>query len=84
MKTHKIEGRFSKIFDLAVQLTNSAEADSMLVLLEGPTDWKELQKRAGKLKILVAADKAEQVTGPPRLVCRPCSWTCLIIPFTTS
>jgi len=63
MKTHKIEGRFSKIFDLAVQLTNSAEADSMLVLLEGPTDWKELQKRAGNLKILVAADKAEQVTG---------------------
>jgi diadenylate cyclase len=63
MKTHKIEGRFSKIFDLAVQLTNSAEADSMLVLLEGPTDWKELQKRAGNLKILVAADKAEQVAG---------------------
>ena len=55
------------MYELAVQLSKVTEADALLVLLEGPTDWQELKLRAGNETIVIAADLAEQVTGAAEL-----------------
>jgi DNA integrity scanning protein DisA with diadenylate cyclase activity len=51
------------VYGLAVQLSKVTEADALVVLLEGPTDWEQLKKRAGKETIVIAAHQEEQVTG---------------------
>ena len=38
--------------------TKQTDADALLVMLDGPTDWEELRKRAGREKILAAAARA--------------------------
>jgi len=63
MKPQKFTKKFAKIYDLAVRLANATDADSLLVLLDAPTQWEQLQKRANGESILIAADTAEQVEG---------------------
>lgn len=63
MKLQKFNQQFATIFDLAVRLSAAAEADAIMVVLDGPTDWKQLRERAGNQKILVAADRPEQLEG---------------------
>ena len=63
MKSQKFTSRFAKMCDFAVSLAKTAEADAILVLLDGPTDWVQLAKLTSKQKILVAADVIEQIEG---------------------
>ena len=63
MKQQKFTDRFSAIFDLGLSLAKEAEADAILLLMEGPTDWEQLSKRCGKCKLVVAGDTAEMVEG---------------------
>lgn len=63
MKTPRISADLSKMYDLAVSLARSAKADALLVLLDGPTNWEQLSKRASKRRVLVAADDASQLDG---------------------
>jgi DNA integrity scanning protein DisA with diadenylate cyclase activity len=63
MKQQRFNEQFSSIYDLAVSLSKQVDADVLLVMLDGPTDWKQLSERAGPEKILVAADKAEALEG---------------------
>ena len=46
-------------------MTETAGVDAILLLLEGPADWQRLRNMAGsgKVKLLVAADTAEQLAG---------------------
>ena len=44
-------------------MTESAEADAILLLLEGPDRLVALQGLAGKAKIVVAANTAEELAG---------------------
>ena len=44
-------------------LCADADAHSLLVMLEGPTDWEQLQARTGDLRVVVAADTAEELAG---------------------
>jgi diadenylate cyclase len=55
--------QFKTLYSLALRLTDSAGADAILLLLEGPGDWQRLKKMAGDEKVLVAADTAEQLEG---------------------
>ena len=63
MKHQKFGGQFATIYGLAVQLSQVTEADALLVLMEGPTDWEQLKRKAGKETIVVAADLEEQIAG---------------------
>ena len=67
MKQQKFTEQFATIYDLAIRLSQAADSDALLVLLEGPTDWEELKKRAGKETILIAANDEQQVEGNQRL-----------------
>ena len=63
MKPQKFTEQLSTIYGLAVRLSKAVDADALLILLEGPTDWEQLKKLAGREKILIAADVREQVEG---------------------
>ena len=63
MKHQRFNDQFAAIYNLAVRLSKQADADALLVMLDGPTDWEELSKRAGREKILVAADAEEALEG---------------------
>ncbi|HUG68790.1 MAG TPA: diadenylate cyclase [Pirellulaceae bacterium] len=55
--------QFASIYGLAVSLSKQVGADVLLVMLNGPTDWKELNERAGGEKIIIAADTAAALEG---------------------
>jgi diadenylate cyclase len=63
MKPQPLNDQFAAIYQLAVQLSKTFEVDALLVMLDGPTDWTQLQSIAGDIKLLVAADSAEQLAG---------------------
>ncbi len=63
MKPQKFTKQFASVFDLAVKMSKSAEADALLVAVDGPTDWGALRKKAGRQKVIVFADTAEQLEG---------------------
>jgi diadenylate cyclase len=63
MKQHRFDAQFSAIIELAGQFCRLTEANALLLMLEGPTDWLELKRRVGELKIVVAADTDEELAG---------------------
>src|SRR5436305_1140558 len=67
VKTYRLTEQFESIFDLAVKLSRVHDADALMLLLEGPTDWKHLKELAGDEKLLIAADVAAQIEGAPEL-----------------
>ena len=63
MKSQKFTPQFAAILDLAVQLLVATEADAILVVLDGRTDWGQLKEHAGDHKCVVAADSEEHLEG---------------------
>jgi diadenylate cyclase len=63
VKTHRFTDQFETVFDAAARLSQAADADAILVLLEGPTEWERLKDHCGEEKILVAADFGTQLEG---------------------
>lgn len=63
MKQQKFTDRFAAIFDLGLSMAKEAEADAILVLLEGPTDWEQLNAHRKKAKLILAADNEEFLVG---------------------
>ncbi len=63
VKTYRFTERFETVIDVASKLSRAVNADALLFLLEGPTDWERLKTHAGDEKILVAADFATQLEG---------------------
>ena len=52
---------------LAARLARAADADALLLLVEGPFDWDRLKTRSGEKKLVVAADFAAQIEGAAEL-----------------
>jgi DNA integrity scanning protein DisA with diadenylate cyclase activity len=66
MQEQRFAGQFATVFQQAVGLAQTVEADALILLLDGPTDWAELRERAPGLKLIVAADTAEELVGAPQ------------------
>lgn len=63
MKILRFSEEFEHIFESAVILAAPMRAHALLLLLDEPTQWPILRERAGELKVIVAADSAEQLEG---------------------
>ena len=63
MKTYRFTDQLQTIFEAAAELSEAVDADALLLLLEGPTDWDRLKTLAGQEKIVIAADFAPQIEG---------------------
>ncbi|MFZ5828496.1 MAG: DNA integrity scanning protein DisA nucleotide-binding domain protein [Planctomycetota bacterium] len=63
MQPLRFTDQFKTIFSMARGLVESAEAEAMLLLLEGTADWGRLRAMAGDARLIVAADTSEQIAG---------------------
>ncbi len=63
MSLAKFNEQFANLVRLAIDLTKSAEADALLVMVEGPVDWEQLKKRTGGQKVILAGDSLAELEG---------------------
>ncbi|HYW78967.1 MAG TPA: DNA integrity scanning protein DisA nucleotide-binding domain protein [Thermoguttaceae bacterium] len=63
MQSLRFTEQFKGLCKLGLQLSESAGAEAILLLLEGTADWQRLKKLVGDEKVLIAADTAEQLEG---------------------
>jgi diadenylate cyclase len=63
MRIQRFDKQFSALIDLAANLCQATGAGSLLVMLEGPTEWTQLRASLSDLKVAVAADTAEELAG---------------------
>ncbi len=64
MKTPRFTKQFAAFAEKAGELCRDLEADAVLVLLEWPTDWKELRAKIGEdCALIVAGETEEDVHG---------------------
>lgn len=63
MKPLRLTERFKTLLNLATDLAESAAADAILLLAEGPADWQRVARLRGDTKLLVAAEVAEHLEG---------------------
>ncbi len=63
MKTQKYGKQFSTFLNIAANLAETAEADAILVLVEGQTNWEKIATVAGEQKVIIAGDTAEELEG---------------------
>lgn len=74
MKTPRFSKQFAAFVEKAGQLCRDLDADAVLVLLEWPTDWKELKARLSDDCLLIVAGETEddvrgaQEAGIPAVV----------------
>jgi DNA integrity scanning protein DisA with diadenylate cyclase activity len=59
----KSKQQFAAFFANALRLHKEAEAEAILVLLENPIDWDDLRPHLEAARIVVAADKPENLVG---------------------
>lgn len=55
--------QFKALFRWALQMAKDGHVDALLLLLDGPTDWEEIQSAAGEQTVLVVSDKPDRVPG---------------------
>lgn len=63
MRIQRFDKQFSALIELAANLCQATGAGSLLVMLEGPTDWGQLRASLSDLKVAVAADTTEELAG---------------------
>ena len=63
MQPIRFTEQFKNLLNVARHMTESAEAQAILLLLEGPTDWSRLKSAAGKSKVVVAANASNDLAG---------------------
>ena len=63
MKPQRFTKQFAAFFEMAVRACREAEADAVLIMMEGPTDWEQLRVRADGIKTIIVGDTAEDVEG---------------------
>jgi DNA integrity scanning protein DisA with diadenylate cyclase activity len=63
MQTLKFTDKFEALIKLGVQLARTTQADGLLILVDGPTEWARLLTLAQEVKLLIAADSKEILHG---------------------
>jgi len=61
MQSLRFTEQFKALFNLAVELAKSIEAEGILLLVDGPADWQRLKAAGGDRKLVVAVDSAEEL-----------------------
>ncbi len=59
----KFSEQLQAFCDLSLRLASQHHVDAMLMILERPTDWKQLQKALGQITLVLAADGKEILEG---------------------
>ncbi len=59
----KISDQFRNIVQLGAKLAPEVDADALMIMLDGPTDWLQLKQLAGEVPLFLAADDKEALDG---------------------
>lgn len=63
MTAKTLPSQFAKFYDMAIQLSASVEADALLVVVDGPSNWQQLKEKAGETQVIVAGDSEADLDG---------------------
>src|SRR5262245_27733873 len=63
MKLHRFDEQFAGYVDLAMAMCRSSGGSALFLMLSGPTEWEELKKKADGMKVVVAANSLEELSG---------------------
>lgn len=63
MTAKTLPPQFAKFYDMAIQLSASVEADALLVVVDGPSNWQQLKEKAGETQVIVAGDSEADLDG---------------------
>ncbi|GAA4422996.1 MULTISPECIES: DNA integrity scanning protein DisA nucleotide-binding domain protein [Bremerella] len=63
MKYQKLSNQFTEFFKLAIRMLEVAEADAVLIFVDGMPEWDKLKAIAEGHKVIVAADRDEFLVG---------------------
>ncbi len=63
MKYQKLSNQFTEFFKLAIRMLEIAEADAVLIFVDGMPEWDKLKAIAENRKVIVAADREEFLQG---------------------
>ncbi|MEC9005031.1 MAG: DNA integrity scanning protein DisA nucleotide-binding domain protein [Planctomycetota bacterium] len=63
MKAHRFSAQLASMVSMGAEMSETFEADAILVMLDAPVDWEKLQEEAGDETIVVAADHEEKLAG---------------------
>jgi diadenylate cyclase len=63
MIPQRFNRQFAEFLELAIRLAETVEADALMVVLDGPTDWQKLKERTTRIKVLVSADHVDKLQG---------------------
>lgn len=55
--------QLERLCELGVRMAKFEETDALLLLLDGPTDWKKIRQMTDKLKVLIAVDDKDDLDG---------------------
>ena len=61
MQVFKLGKQFASMFEMAARLSVSAEAEAVLILIEGSADWDQVKQRAGDVRTIVAVEDDSQL-----------------------
>jgi diadenylate cyclase len=63
MQPLRFTDQFKQLLTAAQGVTKATGAEAIMLLLDGPADWQRLRSMAEEVKIVVAADTAEELAG---------------------
>ncbi|MFN3153427.1 DNA integrity scanning protein DisA nucleotide-binding domain protein [Bremerella sp.] len=63
MKYQKLSSQFTEFLKLAIRMLEIAEADAVLIFVDGQPEWDKLKAVADNHKVIVAADREEFLEG---------------------
>ncbi len=61
MRNFKLGKQFTTMFEMAARLATTAEAEAVLLLIEGTADWDQIKQRAGDFRTIIAVERDSQV-----------------------
>jgi diadenylate cyclase len=62
MQPIRFTEQFKNLLTVARQMTESAEAEAILLLLDGPADWSRIKTIASKARVVVAANASQDLS----------------------
>ncbi len=73
MQSLRLTDQFKALFTLALKMSETADVDAVLLLVEGTADWQRVRNMAGtsRTTILAAADSDEQLVGAKEAGLKP-------------
>ena len=74
MTSKRFDEMSRTLIDLAVRFHGEVDADALLVVLPGPTDWDDLRSRCHGIKVIIAVE-SEALIAP----CKEAGLECLLL-----